>query len=107
MFPCTVFAFEEILYRPQSHLRQVYLETLDSNFTWACCAWGSDRALWIYFTELRGVQMVERGGICFARTLIAGHLDQAEFRAMETVLPFPQSILSGGRESDRKGTKMG
>ena len=51
--------------------------------------------------------MVERGGICFARTLIAGHLDQAEFRAMETVLPFPQSILNGGRESDRKGTKMG
>ena len=43
MFPCTVFAFEEILYRPQSHLRQVYLETLDSNFTRACCAWGSDR----------------------------------------------------------------
>ena len=51
--------------------------------------------------------MVERGGICFARTVIAGRLDQAEFRAMEMVLPFPRSILNGGRESGRKGTKIG
>ena len=59
------------------------------------------------FYRAQSVQIVERGGICFARTLIAGRLDQAEFRAMETVLPFPQSILNGGKESDRKGTKMG
>ena len=30
--------------------------------------------------------MVERGGLCFARTIIAERLDQAKVRAMETVL---------------------
>ena len=36
MFPRTVFVFAEISYRQESHLRQMYLETLDSNVTRAC-----------------------------------------------------------------------
>lgn len=36
MFPLTVFVFAEISYRQESHLRQIYLETLDSNVTRAC-----------------------------------------------------------------------
>ena len=53
--------------------------------------------------------MVERGGLCFARTLIAERLDQAEVRAMETVLLSPTGKFPspGGTESDGKGVKMG
>ena len=34
--------------------------------------------------------MVERGGLCFARTLKSERLDHAKVRAMETVLLFPR-----------------
>ena len=34
--------------------------------------------------------MVERGGLCFARTLISERLDHAKVRAMETVLLLPR-----------------
>ena len=48
--------------------------------------------------------MVERGGLCFARTLIAERLDQAEVRAMETVLlppPVNSQVLWGQRVTER------
>ena len=48
--------------------------------------------------------MVERGGLCFARTLIAGRLDQAMVRATETVLPPPpvnSQVLGGHRVVER------
>ena len=53
--------------------------------------------------------MVEHGGLCFARTLIAERLDKAEVRAMETLLLSPTGKFSspGGKESGGKGAKMG
>ena len=51
--------------------------------------------------------MVERSGLCFARTLIAGRLDRAMVRATETVLPPPPGKFPspGGTQSGRKGPK--
>ena len=47
--------------------------------------------------------MVERSGLCFARTLIAGRLDRAMVRATETVLPPPvnSQVLGGHRVVER------
>ena len=48
--------------------------------------------------------MVERGGLCFARALIAERLDKAEVRAMETVLlppPVNSQVLGGKRVTER------
>ena len=63
--------------------------------------------MWIYFTEVRDVQMVERGGLCFVRTLISERLDQAKVRAMETVLPPPpvNSQVLGGHKVTERGPK--
>ena len=50
--------------------------------------------------------MVERGGLCFARTLISERLDQAMVRATETVLPPGKFPSPGETQSGRKGAKM-